>query len=148
MRVERGNIWTKYDEGSPICITTNGIVRRDGCAVMGRGVAWEAAQRFPYIQRELGEQLQRIGNHVSYFSQYHLFTFPVKHHWQQPAELALIERSVGEIMGSPFVHRTVYLPKPGCGNGLLKWESVEPVVAKLDDRFVILDYGDGDGDGG
>jgi hypothetical protein len=52
-----GNIWDYYDKGYNICITTNGFVKKDGCATMGRGTALQAKRRFNGIDRKLGSML-------------------------------------------------------------------------------------------
>jgi hypothetical protein len=115
-----------------ICITTNGSIRRDGCAVMGRGCAYEATQKFPDIQKKLGGLLAKSGNHVYCFSEYNLFTFPVKTTWDQQASLNLIQQSCHELADyiglSNMAIKVVYLPKPGCNNGRLHWDNVEPVI--------------------
>jgi hypothetical protein len=46
-----GNIWDYYDKGHWIVITTNGIVNKNGEAIMGRGVALEAAKKFKDLPR-------------------------------------------------------------------------------------------------
>ena len=34
----------------------------------------------------------------------------------------------------------VYMARPGCGNGQLKWEDVKPLIAPiLDDRFIVVE---------
>ena len=53
----QGNIWDYYEQEYNICITTNGFVRSDGCAAMGRGTALQATRRFPRIARRLGDML-------------------------------------------------------------------------------------------
>ena len=35
----------------------NGVVKKDGCAVMGGGIALEAKERFPNLPKRLGELL-------------------------------------------------------------------------------------------
>ena len=40
-----GNLWHFHTQGRWVVTTTNGSVRKDGCAVMGRGVAREAAAK-------------------------------------------------------------------------------------------------------
>ena len=45
-----------------ICITTNGFVKKDGCAVMGRGCAQEAKNRYPNINKLLGIHINTKGN--------------------------------------------------------------------------------------
>ena len=76
-----------------ICLTTNGCVKANGEAVMGRGCAHTAARRWPEIPGHLGTLLRTCGVHVhlltgstpngpSLCSQemlpYHLVSFPVK----------------------------------------------------------------------
>lgn len=80
-----GNIWFYYNKGYNICITTNGFVRKDGCAVMGRGTALQAKQRFSKLDRKLGDMLggpTTVGNPSTWLLieeiAPRIFTFPVK----------------------------------------------------------------------
>ena len=59
-----GNLFEPPPRTSVICLTTNGIVRNDGAAVMGRGVAREAVSRWPGIEYRLGHMLRAEGNVV------------------------------------------------------------------------------------
>ena len=64
-----------------ICITTNGFVRSDGRAVMGRGCALEAKKLFPDIDKKLGEILKTKGNVPAILSTVggtDIVAFPVK----------------------------------------------------------------------
>lgn len=64
-----------------ICITTNGFVKRNGEAVMGRGCASAAKKKFPNIASELGKNLMTVGNLPTLIistSDYGVFSFPVK----------------------------------------------------------------------
>jgi len=90
-----GNLW---DFDGTIAITTNSFVKRDGSCVMGRGCAKEAAVRFEWLPRKLGAAISKHGNHVFYFPEYRLITFPVKHVWWEPADPKLIERSARELL--------------------------------------------------
>jgi hypothetical protein len=130
-----------------VVITTNGDINSQGRAVMGRGCALEAARLFPGIDRTLAAALREHGNHVQVLDHRSLLgreltiaSFPVKHHWHQPADLKLIERSVRELiaLANELDWQTVVMPRPGCGNGRLCWEDVKPLLAGLDDRFVIV----------
>jgi hypothetical protein len=47
-----------------ICLTTNGSVRQDGAAVMGRGVALMAKRLWYGLDRLLGKRLKKQGNVV------------------------------------------------------------------------------------
>lgn len=129
-----------------ICITTNGYVKQNGRAVMGRGVAWQATQKFPGIDRILGTAIRRDGNHVHQLEPRGLspavVSFPVKHYWDQPARLPLIEQSAYELLDLTEREewKRVVLPRPGCGNGCLSWASVKPILVPiLDDRFLVYE---------
>lgn len=146
MKEVTGDLWT-YPADVRV-ITTNGTVKRNGEAVMGRGCAAEAKQRWPKLPRELGRLIRSDGNHVHVLVTpeslpFRLASFPVKHSWYEKADLDLIERSAEELLdiasnlGNVFV-----LPRPGCGNGKLSWGDVRPVLEEmLDDRFHIITWG-------
>jgi len=143
--VERhANLWTTPAHFR--VITTNGSVRADGCAVLGRGCAREAAMTFPRLRRLLGARLQSHGNHVHFFdgellgSPFGLFTFPVKHQWNERADLGLIAQSVDEFRALLLDSATYAMPRPGCGNGGLLWAQVGPIVATLPDNVVIVHF--------
>jgi hypothetical protein len=58
------DLWSYIGKAGAICITTNGVIRKDGKAVMGKGNALEAAQRWPVIQTELAMLMSQFGNRV------------------------------------------------------------------------------------
>jgi len=142
-----GNLWS-YPADFRV-ITTNGTVKANGCAVMGRGCAREATLRYPTLSRLLGERLRARGNHVHFFSDQELgdrlglFTFPVKHDWHDPADLALIEQSTAELARQLLASSIYVLPRPGCGNGQRTWDEVRPLVAGLPDNVHVIDFGPG-----
>lgn len=124
-----GDLWDVSADA--LVITTNGIVRADGAAVMGRGCAKEAADRFPKLPYLLGSRLREYGNipHLfiaGYLSEVGspLVTLPVKHHWRGPADLALIGRMLLQLarIAERAKWEVVAMPRPGCGNGQLLWE--------------------------
>ena len=149
-----GNVWELIEikDFEILCITTNGTIKKNGDAVMGRGIALEAKNRFPYIESKLGSQLQKYGNHIHLLevikredaSVTTLCSFPVKHNWQEKADIELIKKSCLELIelidDAPF-HINVLLPRPGCGNGGLNWEDVKREIEPLlDDRFYIVHF--------
>ena len=141
-----GNLWTyKLPDGSNPdvrVITTNGAVRKDGACVMGRGCALEAAKKWPALPFQLGNQIKIYGNKVFYFDEPNLFTFPVKHHWREEADLELIKQSAYEIQARAIQSwETIVMPRPGCGNGRLSWDTVKDVISPiLDNRFHIITW--------
>jgi hypothetical protein len=141
----RGNLWDYWQDGHWVVITTNGSLRADGLAVMGRGVAREAAQTIPNLALELGQRIRSDGNRVHVFSHRRLFTLPVKVAWDMGANLVLIEQ--GAVQLARLVHAMglgqVYMVRPGCGNGGLSWDAVRPVLNRhLDSRFNVVEIRD------
>jgi len=140
MREIEVNIWNKWEEGRIVCVLTNGMVNSYGEAVMGRGVALEAAHRMKNLRGYLGALLEGNGNHVFWMPENNLYTFPTKHNWRDSSSPALIAQSAFELMGhiSFRGHNEVYLPRPGVGNGGLLWEDIKSLLEGiLDDRVIV-----------
>lgn len=148
MKEVTGNLWT-YPADVRV-ITTNGFVKKNGEAVMGRGCALEAAKKYPSLPKVLGDHIKSNGNHVSWLYGCDrgelLWSFPVKHNWYEKADLTLIERSARELYNEFNAKKSVkvvVLPRPGCGNGQLNWNDVRPILEPiLDDRFHVITFGD------
>lgn len=151
MKTAKGDVFEMpKDQKDAVCITTNGMIRKDGRAVMGKGIALEADKRFD-LAPLLATYLHRYGNKVFNMgvrvdSKTHremcVITFPTKNHWKDPSDLSLIKKSAEELAGlaDKLSLRTVYLPKPGCGCGGLNWKDVREILEPiLDDRFVIVE---------
>ncbi len=134
-----GDIW-KYAATGIIVITTNGSVTRDGRAVFGRGVAKQAALRFPGLAEKLGRLLADRGNHVFDLGN-GIVTFPVEETpWSLP-DLSIISRSAQELrlLADRSGWDRVVVPRPGCGGGGLLWREVSPMLSPyFDDRFLII----------
>jgi hypothetical protein len=135
-----GDIWEHADRRAIIVITTNGSLSRDGRVVLGRGVAKQAALRFPDIAEKLGRLLAELGNHVFDLGS-GIVSFPVEETaWSQP-DLHIIARSAEELreLTDRSGWRRVVVPRPGCGGGGLAWKDIQPLLAPwFDDRFVII----------
>lgn len=140
MREAKVDLWECCAWG--ICITTNGYVKPNGQAVMGRGCALEAKQRIPGIDKMLGAVIRKFGNHVypiGTFGGTTVYSFPVKHNWWEKADIELIKRSCKELREYAYGDRVIVLPRPGCGNGHLDWKEVQPVIAPLlPDNVVVI----------
>jgi hypothetical protein len=149
----KGNLWT-YPADVRV-ITTNGFIKKNGECVMGRGCALEAAKKWPELPQILGSKITDHGNRVHVLlgragPDNALLSFPVKHRWMEKADLELIRASAYQLehiiteieWGAPD-QLVVVLPRPGCGNGGLKWEDVKPVLEPiLDDRFHVITFGE------
>ena len=140
MREATADLWTFHARGAAVAVTTCGLVRRDGTAALGRGVARQAGAAFPWFAPRLGELIRTRGNHVHHVGE-RIASFPVEHDPLQRPDPALIHRSAIEL--AALAQREgwsfVALARPGCGGGGLAWEEVRPLLwSVLDDRFVAL----------
>ncbi len=141
MKEEQGDLWEH--PANAFVITTNGFIRNDGAAVMGRGCAKQAATRWPDLPKVLGALLSSQGNKVFNIciSNHRIVTLPVKHHWREKADLQLIEMSTRALVDLVDLQMwgNVRMVRPGCGNGQLDWSDVRPVIEPLlDDRFTVV----------
>jgi len=142
MRIVYGDIWTVQADFRGI--TTNGTVKKNGCVVMGRGVALQARDKYPGIDCELGQRILNEGNHV-HMLRGEVFSFPVKRDWWEPASIGLIKQSVGEltILAQWFPKAVFAIPMPGTGNGHLAPEIVWPLLQGLPNNVMIVMWSDG-----
>lgn len=159
MKLEFGNIM--YKKADAICITTNGFVKRNGEAVMGRGIAKQIADLFPQIPIQLGSCINNFGNKVSLLGNFvtiNLISFPVKPKtvifdgsnvvsyaannykigdtvpgFHAKADLKLIEQSALQLvaMCNHTPWKRIILPYPGCGAGELNWSDVKPILDSI-----------------
>ncbi len=134
-----GEIW-EYAGAAMIAITSNGSLTRDQRAIMGRGVARQAAVRVPGLAEQLGSLLAQQGNHVFDLGN-GIVTFPVEETaWSLP-DLRIIARSARELreLADRSGWQRIVVPCPGCGGGGLAWQEVRPLLEPwLDDRFVVI----------
>ena len=134
-----GDIW-KYAGTAIIAITSNGSLTRDGRAIVGRGVAKQAALRLPGLAEKMGVLLQEQGNHVFDLGD-GLVTFPVEETaWSLP-DLRIIARSAEELrlLADRSGWQQIVVPRPGCGGGGLAWHVVKPLVSPwFDGRFTVI----------
>lgn len=145
----RYDIFQLPQNGEAVCVTTNGVVKADGHAVMGAGIAKQADQLFN-LSKRLGDYINQYGNRVFNMGKYTngsqlitVITFPTKHHWKNDSDINLIIKSCEQLVEvcDKFGITKCYLTPPGCGCGNLSWENtVKPWVSlALDDRFIVVD---------
>ena len=142
MKEVTGDIWDYYDQGHWIVITTNGTIKKNGACVMGKGIALQAAERFPYLSLWLGSEVSQYGNTPKCSHLKRLLTFPTKHNWWEKSDITLIEESCKQLVeGMKMLDLpVVYMVRPGCNNGQLDWKDVKPILEKyLDDRYIIVE---------
>lgn len=153
MREAKGNLWTHPSDF--VIITTNGFVKVNGECVMGRGCANEANKMFPGLALFLGKAIKEGGNIVRDLGRWQglpttpgevrLIAFPVKHNWWEKADIMLINSSVGRLLDLIDIHDPAHrarwvMPRPGCGNGKLDWEEVEPLLRRLPDNVTVITF--------
>jgi hypothetical protein len=115
---------------------------------MGRGCALEAVERYPDIRRRFAGKLKTNGNVVQGIlkdKEIFLISFPVKHHWRQPADINLIRKSAKTLREKWLEHGNgceVVIPRPGCGNGQLEWAAVKPILEEElpEDEFKVITF--------
>lgn len=149
LNIGNGDIFMLPQTGEAVCVTTNGIVKQNGHAVMGAGIALQANNQF-HLSAKLGSYLKQYGNRAFNLGKYrrydgHVFTvfsFPTKHDYRNDSDITLICKSAEELveMCNKFGITRCYLTRPGCGCGKLNWENiVKPWLSQiLDDRFVVV----------
>lgn len=142
MKQAIGDLWTFPADA--IVITTNGIIKRDGSNVMGAGVALEARRRHPHIAYTLAEYIHQHGNrpfNLGIYAGKRLISLPTKNHWQDRSDPTLILHGIELLVAiaDKFGPQRIVMTRPGCGNGGLDWEDIEPMIEPyLDDRFTVI----------
>lgn len=151
----RGNLWTVADHPlSYVVIPINIGWRSDGTNVMGRGVAAQAARRWPEIQAELGDMCIRLKDKLTVYvyrpktnKPRNLIFFPTKPldprrpfmSWKGKADIALVEKSLQELATLAAtlqpIHTPIYITDVGCGNGSLRVTEVRPLIEKYLGQF-------------
>jgi len=142
MKIYRCDIWSLADRADAICITTNGLTKANGEAVMGKGIALQARQRFPGIDRVLGDHLRTRGNVPGIINvNPTIVSFPTKNDWRDKSDLDLIEKSARKLSSMIAEHgwTKIALPKPGCASGGLQWPQVEPIIDRWLPSVFICD---------
>lgn len=138
----QANLWTLIPK--IYCITTNGIVKQSGKAIMGAGIAKQALDLFPHCDIKLGDLIKEKGNivHIFYTDiDTTLISFPTKYHWKDKSCIDLIKQSALclKVLMDFYNFKKVYLPRPGCDNGGLLWQDVKQEIEPiLDDRVTVV----------
>lgn len=119
-----------------LCVTTNGVVKANGQAVMGAGIAKAFTIIYPQLPTILGQKLACCGNQVHYLltdANAHILSFPTKHHWRGSSSLSLIENSAKTLAELAVLrpYCTFVLTQPGCGLGGLSWLMVNDAISPM-----------------
>ncbi len=141
MKEFKGNIWEF--PADVLLIHTNGFVKNNGCAVMGAGIAKQAKDKYPGLDKHLGAKLTEFGSKIHRLlrnGDCEIWSFPTKDFWYNPSSLEIIRASahnLASIIHQEQMENYIFaMTRPGCGNGKLNWEDVKPI---LEEEFAGLD---------
>lgn len=142
----KGDIW---EHPCPIkVIPTNGFVKSNGALAMGKGLAAEAAARYPDLPFEWGAEISKYGykNIISCTTDdgIILLTGPTKHMWYEKANIALVRATLSMLnsVRKQMAWEQIALPRLGCGYGQLNWETHVKKYAEqylAHEGFIIVD---------
>lgn len=164
MTIIKANIVDLWKQGNIVCVTTNGFVKKNGEAVMGRGNAFDMAQTIPELPTLLGNFIKKYTNRVGFIFDRTIINFPVKpatgkyddllSHLKRrfkptdtnipgfwcKASPEIIETSIDQLnkLIIKFNLEKVYLPIPGVNNGQLKLEDIRPILEKASDKVTYV----------
>jgi hypothetical protein len=133
MRNSSKDIWDYTQANTAICIPVNLMVKKNGKAVMGAGLALAATKRVPGIAKAWGEIIYSQHNVlVAPIGRWHdatVLSFPTKLDWKDPSDLALIALSAAQLSRYADRFDSIVLPKVGAGLGKLDFETqVRPIL--------------------
>ena len=135
------------DDSDLALFTGNSTIRRDGCLVMGRGLARQVRDRLPGVDRAIAKAIDQraiygvaIAGGPYRVGRAAIGAFQVKRFWGDAADLGLIAHSVtclNTFLAPKPANYRVILNYPGIGNGRLTLEQVAPLIAGLDARVIV-----------
>ncbi len=106
--------------------------------VMGKGIAYDFKKYYPKMFKEYKQLCDTNQFNIGDLNLYKtpnkwILNFPTKEHWRSPSKIEFIEKGLQKLVQD--AHRLqindIAMPKLGCGNGGLDWESeVKPIVEK------------------
>lgn len=132
-----GDMWEEFNTSDLFLVTTNSWITKEGKLVMGRGIAREARDRFPGLDKTLGMKIKHLSKYGLLVSDSWpkkvLGAFQVKYDFKDLASLELIEYSVWCLQKFLNDHTVmnVNLNFPGIGNGGLDPLDVLDIVSVL-----------------
>lgn len=135
LREIKGNIWDYANKNSAVCVLTNDTILADGLNPMGGGIAREALDRNPGLDKIVAESIDkgtfwlcRDSKTKSY-----LYRLSTKSSVFMPSTLEHLELSLYQLSVclECFKEVTFLIPRPGCGFGGLDWDTqVKPLCEK------------------
>lgn len=143
MQLVQSNIWDFADTLDYVCITTNSILNKDNCLIMGKGNAEQAKARIPDLPKDFGQQIVERNVNGGFYgllvSHNKYLAFQTKYHWRDNSPIELVERTTNMLVRLANNHpdKTFGLPFPGIQNGRLRPKDVYPLLQKLPDNVFV-----------
>jgi len=146
-------LWTEHDI---LIFTSNGVVKRNGELVMGKGIAKvvrdfypESAKVFGALVREHGNKPYLVRVRKREGAPFYLMSFPTKHHFRKKSDLNLIRESKERALRILEGRRDglvkagitrILCPLWGTENGKLSLEEVEKELLDFKERAEALGF--------
>jgi O-acetyl-ADP-ribose deacetylase (regulator of RNase III) len=146
------DLWSLHAQGWYLVDPTNLTLNATGAAVMGAGISRAVAERYPQVPAELGRWIStytagaaepicgralsvaEVKGHLVFLDRAHRIVYlPTKYDWRASADLALIDRALGEVSTLLRAHHelTLALPRIGAGLGGRDWaDEILPLVRR------------------
>ncbi len=128
----------KYVSGDIFNSDCQTLVNPVNCVgVMGAGLAWQFAERYPKLEREYRcicrNKLLTIDKlWICRYSGKWVLCFPTKRHWRAPSKLKYIEAGLRNLVKTYKTRgiTSIAFPKLGCGLGGLDWNDVRALMER------------------
>lgn len=142
-------MWSEFGKPNTLfVVTTNSTIKRDGCLVMGRGLAKAVRDRLPGIDATFGRliQAQRIPNDYGLlildYKGKKIGAFQVKTLYKEAASPVLIREAARKLAAWAGEHPnyTINMNYPGIGCGNLPEDVVRPLLDVLPDSVHIWKF--------
>jgi O-acetyl-ADP-ribose deacetylase (regulator of RNase III) len=128
--------------GDLLKVEAEALVNPVNCVgTMGKGLALqfrgEFHENYDLYREACGRNEVRLGEMFVYETHFtvlpkYIINFPTKQHWRQPSELRDIKSGLTALVRTVRDRRikSIAIPRLGCGNGGLKWDSVRPLIVE------------------
>jgi hypothetical protein len=154
-KFKKGNIWTsRRQEYSWMAITTNSVIKPDGTLVMGAGIAKEALEYYPGIDKIFGEKISKICKPLGFYGcvaipNRRILALQTKYNFKDKSTIELVKRSIHRLVDVidftkiynidfSYQELIVHIPFPGIGYGGLNPKLVyESCLKDLPDNYIF-----------
>ncbi|MCG1035512.1 type II toxin-antitoxin system antitoxin DNA ADP-ribosyl glycohydrolase DarG [Polaribacter sargassicola] len=145
----------KFIKGNLLNAKTEALVNTvNTVGVMGKGIALQFKNRFPYnykVYREACKnKMFKTGQVLTVqdgdlLNQQYIVNFPTKAHWKSPSKIEYIQTGLVALKNeiAKLKIKSIAIPPLGCGNGGLNWDIVKEIMIKelesLDIEIIIYE---------